>query len=460
MRRRHQKKGSFGKIMLLLLLLGIIGGAVYLYNSSMFEQKNPQIHMANELFWNLKKPIPITISDESGVKFVRATLSDGTNTMVLSNEVFKLPQRKVSILANFPRTTFFNPKSNLTLNVETFDNSKWNFFMGNKSKKSIAIKLDTTKPELYIVNNSYSIVRGGAGTVVFKAGDDNLDKIYIKTDAGDVFKPQPFYKDGYYISFVAWRHNQKDFSAHIVAVDKAGNETKERVKFYLLGKRYRTSKIPIKNKFIDGKVTELAKIYSKQDVNSMSKQEKFKFTNETLRNENEEQIKTITSKVPKDMISNFHLFPFYPLKNAARVASFGDHRYYRYKNDIISESYHLGLDLASTSMANIVASNSGTVVFAKDNGIYGNNLIISHGMGVYSLYAHCSNFKVSLNDKVKRGEIIARTGLTGLVLGDHLHFGIIVQGQPVRPEEWMDPKWFIDNVTMVIKDAKKIINRK
>ncbi len=460
MRRRNQKKGSFGKIVLLLIILGLIGGFVYLYNSAMFEQKKPQIHMKNTMFWNLKKPIPIAISDESGVKFARVTLSDGTNTMVLSNEEFSLPQKKVSILVNFPRTAFFNSKSNLTLNIETIDNSRWNFFMGNESKKSISVKLDTKKPKLYIVNNSYSIVRGGTGTVIFKADDENLDELYIKTDAGDKFKPQPFYKDGYYISFVVWKHNQKRFSADVIAVDKAGNESKERIKFYLLGKKYRTSTIKASDNFINGKVTELAKIYSNDDVNAMKNDERFKFTNETLRNDNENTIKKITSKVSQEKIKNFHLFPFYPLKNAAAVASFGDHRYYKYKNNIISESYHLGLDLASTKMANIISSNKGEVVFARENGIYGNNLIISHGLGVYSLYAHCSNFKVSLNDKIKRGEVIARTGITGLVLGDHLHFGILVQGQAVRPEEWMDPKWFIDNVTMVIKDAKKIINHK
>lgn len=458
--RRRDKKGSFGKSLVFLLLLIFLGGLVYLYNSSMFEQKKPIIKMEDTLFWNLKKPIPITVSDESGVKFVRVTITDGSNTMVLANEVFKLPQQKVSILANFPKTAFFNKKSKLMLNIEASDNSKWNFFMGNEAKKNIPIKLDTKKPELYILTNSYSIVRGGSATVVFKAYDENLDKLYIKTNSGDIFKPEPFYKDGYYISLVAWEHNKKHFEAQIIASDKAGNEVTQRVKFYLLSKKYKSSTINATDKFINGKVRELAKLYSKKDVDSMEKAEMFKFINEKLRDGNEEKIKNITSIVSDNKTTNFHLFPFYPLKNAAAVASFGDHRYYKYNGDKISESYHVGLDLASTAMANIVSSNRGTVVMASENGIYGNNLIISHGLGLYTLYAHCTSFKVSLGDHVRRGEVIATTGTTGLALGDHLHFGVLVQGIAVRPEEWMDPKWFIDNVALVIKDAKKIIDRK
>ena len=67
-------------------------------------------------------------------------------------------------------------------------------------------------------------------------------------------------------------------------------------------------------------------------------------------------------------------------------------------------------------------------MFAKYNGIYGNNIIISHGLGVYSLYGHCSSMLVDEGEKIKAEQVIAKSGMTGLALGDHLHFGILVQG--------------------------------
>ena len=59
---------------------------------------------------------------------------------------------------------------------------------------------------------------------------------------------------------------------------------------------------------------------------------------------------------------------------------------------------------------------------------------------------------------VKPGDIIANTGKSGLAFGDHLHFGILVQGVEVRPEEWMDKKWLNDNIYEIIKSAKKVMD--
>lgn len=110
-------------------------------------------------------------------------------------------------------------------------------------------------------------------------------------------------------------------------------------------------------------------------------------------------------------------------------------------------------------MANIVSTNNAVVAFADKNGIYGNNLILYHGLGLYTLYAHCSAFKVQKGDMVTSKEVVANTGKSGLALGDHLHFGILVQGVEVRPEEWMDAKWMKDNIFDILNNSKKMINK-
>jgi murein DD-endopeptidase MepM/ murein hydrolase activator NlpD len=214
----------------------------------------------------------------------------------------------------------------------------------------------------------------------------------------------------------------------------------------------------LSDRFLKGKIATLAAEYPEtQGVEDPIEQ--FKIINEQVRANNEKVIHTVTAKVSNEMISEFSLKPFYPLKNGQKVASFGDHRLYYYDNQKVSESYHLGLDLASVKMAEIKSQNHGVTVFAEENGIYGNLPIIHHGMGLYTIYGHCSSLKVAPGDVVKPSQQIANTGLSGYAMGDHLHFGILVQGVEVRPEEWMDEEWIRLNITDVMKNAKKLIGR-
>lgn len=170
-------------------------------------------------------------------------------------------------------------------------------------------------------------------------------------------------------------------------------------------------------------------------------------------------IHDITSFVSDEMISDFKMNKMYPLKNAQVVASFGDHRKYSYRGDYISESHHLGLDLASNAMAKIKPQNGGEVVYSDYNGIYGNMPIIHHGLGLYTLYGHCASVNINSGDEVIAKSYIANTGKSGYAMGDHLHFGVLVQGIEVRPAEWMDKTWIKLNITNIIKNAKEIINR-
>ncbi len=179
-----------------------------------------------------------------------------------------------------------------------------------------------------------------------------------------------------------------------------------------------------------------------------------------MRLKNEDLIHDLSKHVSNEMLDSWKIKKFYPLRNGKKVASFGDHRYYYYgsKDNIVSESYHVGYDLASNSMADIKASNPGKVVFADDNGIYGNMPLIDHGLGLYTLYGHCSQLMVNEGDEVHTGQTIAKTGMTGLAMGDHLHFGMLVQGIEVRPVEWFDQSWINKFVNNVFKQADEIIS--
>lgn len=145
--------------------------------------------------------------------------------------------------------------------------------------------------------------------------------------------------------------------------------------------------------------------------------------------------------------------PFVQLGNSKVEAAFADHRTYVYKGKEVDQQVHLGFDLAVTSRVAIVAANAGTVLNASWLGIYGNCVIIDHGMGVQSLYGHLSSFDVKVGDTVTRGQTVGRSGMTGLAGGDHLHFTMLVNGQMVNPVEWWDPHWIDDRVKRKLGEA-------
>ncbi len=94
---------------------------------------------------------------------------------------------------------------------------------------------------------------------------------------------------------------------------------------------------------------------------------------------------------------------------------------------------HNGIDIGATTGAPIVAANSGTVITASYVGTYGNVVMIDHGGGVVTNYAHGSKILVEVGQVVERGEVIMEAGSTGLSTGPHLHFEIKVNGTFVNP---------------------------
>ncbi|MDR1461069.1 MAG: M23 family metallopeptidase [Campylobacteraceae bacterium] len=452
MRKRVNKNRSI-TIFAVLIVIAILA---FIYNSAMFERNMPDIVLDEQIYWNLKNPIQAKVKDDSGIERVLVQISDGENNITLINDKYSGSEREIDFNISFPKTGFFSKKNQYYLTFEVVDKSLWNFFMGNRIQKVYSVTIDTKQPNVYTVANSYKVTKGGSGVVIFKADDENLKDVYIQTNYGKRFKVAPFNKKGYYIAFVAWPVNQKNFSAEIVAEDLAGNVAKNRIKYFLQDKNYKVSKITLSDNFLSNSVYPLAEEFDYENTKDLLALERFVFINEKIRNESLFTIQNITSAVNYN--KPFRLKSFFPLKNGAVVAGYGDFRIYEYNKSQVSQSYHLGLDMASTAEAEIVLSNSGTIAFADENGIYGKMILIDHGLGLYSLYAHCSELSVNAGDEIINGQVIGRTGKTGFVFGDHLHFGVVVQGVEVRPEEWMDEKWLKENVFDLVDNANKIIN--
>ena len=125
-------------------------------------------------------------------------------------------------------------------------------------------------------------------------------------------------------------------------------------------------------------------------------------------------------------------------------------RQYQYKSKAVSQQVHLGIDIAGVNNTEILAANHGKVIFVGEIGIYGNVIILDHGYGLHTLYGHLSQTDVRENDYVRKGDVIALSGESGLVFGDHLHFEVRVNGVPVNPIEWFDEVWVKNNIELYL----------
>lgn len=118
---------------------------------------------------------------------------------------------------------------------------------------------------------------------------------------------------------------------------------------------------------------------------------------------------------------------------------------------------HTGMDIGAPLGTNFLAANDGVVIKAGYNSAYGNMVMIDHGGGVVTLYAHGSSIEVSEGDIVRQGQTVLKVGMTGYATGPHAHFEIIINGQYLNPADYISPdngeitnNKNIENVTVVL----------
>ena len=452
-----KKKNSFIKFIFLVIFLGVIIGGGFIFISPAFEKQPPKIEFKNNGFWNLRDKLNITLSDETGIKYYKITFIDGKKQIILDEKILDGTNKQLQLQISAPKLDMFYKGKNVKIKIEAVDNSKWNFLNGNNIAKTYKIIIDRKRPVANVISNSRYISYGGSAVAIVKVQDKNLDKAYITFNDKVKFKLTPFYKDNYYIALIAWPVTiaYEDFDeVKLIAIDKALNKTVSKIPFYIQNKRVKKDNIKISQKFIKNVSTNVLEQMGLDIPEDLK--DRFLAQNKVLRASNVATLRKVALKnMGNERVDNFNIYRFKRLRGSRTAAGFAELRSYYFDGEKIDEEWHLGMDWASVKHAPIKVSNKGKVIFNSYLGIYGNTIIIDHGMGLCSLYAHTTDQYVNIGDNVRANQKIATTGTTGAVMGDHLHFGILVQGIEVNPIEWLDRHWIKTRILDVIKSAKK-----
>ncbi len=330
----------------------------------------------------------------------------------------------------------------------------WN--KGNIAYTEEKVFIDSSPPRVQVLTRRHNIERGGSALVIYKLFENNITS---GVKVGDNFFPGHsglFENENIYAAFFALNHMQgAGTPISIMAEDLAGNVTQREFYHYIRDKKFRKDTLNISKGFLEKKIPDFD-VGTQESRFASSKNpllEKFLYINNTIRKKNAEVILSVPSGTENKKLWNGR---FLRMRNAAKRAGFADRRTYKNEGKEIDKAVHLGIDLASTSNVPIRAANSGRVVFSQFIGIYGNTVIIDHGFGLCSLYAHLNQSSVAIGDLVEKGQEIGFSGLTGLAGGDHLHFSMIVHNVFVNPVEWWDDAWIKNNITSKIDAVSQL----
>ena len=416
-----RKKNFFSTILSLLILIALIACGYIFFK----DMDGPSIAIVPDTGRvSPHTPLQITLADPSNIRSISVGVRRNNVVTPIFQRHFEeyLPQRTVEVsLKNAASLAGFG--------------------QGNTRTEVLAMRLDTQPPRISVKTLPPSVRRGGAAAIRYTI-DEQVTQSGVLV-AG-YFVPGFLQKDGSYICFFPFPYTMTAVeyknAVELTATDMAGNVTRSRLGLLAYERNFKSDTISISDNFLASVNSKLGYLAP----NAANQLEGYLYINNQVRAANVETLRALRKDTAAAMLWDGM---FQRLPRSAARAGFGDHRYFTYQGKQVGESYHLGFDLASVRNAEVPAANNGRVVFTGELGIYGNLVVIDHGLGLMSLYSHLSEIHVKVGDVVQKGAIIAKTGSTGLAFGDHLHFGILVGGVEVTPLEWLDPQWIKGNIT-------------
>lgn len=427
---------GIGLAVIVLVALATWQGMIY------FEGKKPAIILQDDVrYVGSKTTLSVTFSDEGrGLKQVVAFVEQNDERQFLGGMNFPTPgERRRTLNLDFDQAQSVLKEGPARLVFSALDHS----LRKNETTLVIDVEIDRTPPRISTLTSAHYINPGGSCLVVYQLSEP-VDKTGVLVN--DVFYPgypynveenQPRYAVLFGIPLNA---SKDDRRLGITARDKAGNETYNTFPHHIRSSRFRERTLVLDDNFLENVVPEFQSAIPR--LRDQKPIDAFIYINDVIRNENDNKIKEICSKSePRKLWDGRFL-----RMSGSPMAGFGDFRTYIYNGEPVATSLHEGVDIASTVNAVVKAANNGKVVYTGYLGIYGNMVIIDHGLGLFSQYAHLSSIDVAEGASVMKGEPIGRTGATGLAGGDHLHFGIYLARQFVNPVEWWDQGWIEDNI--------------
>ncbi len=310
-------------------------------------------------------------------------------------------------------------------------------------------------PTIQVLSSPNYVRQGGSGAVAFRVSDSAV-RAGVRVGEHDLraFPASSGVKGVHFALYGVPFDHGSDRDLRLFAEDEAGNRAEASFVDRFKARPPRRDRIGLGDAFLERVVPAIVAQTPELD-GSGSLLEQYQRINGELRVHNRAKIAELSSESGPERLWDGR---FLQMANSARKAGYGETRDYTYKGRRVDVQTHLGIDLASVARAPVEAPNHGRVLFADFLGIYGNCLVIDHGQGLVSVLAHLSRIDAAPGQIVEKGEIVGRSGRTGLAGGDHLHLGLFIQGVAVDPIEWFDSTWIRNRIDATLAGYESSAN--
>lgn len=440
----RRKSRSFITYSIVVIMLGLLGFGAFMFLNDL---DGPVIAMTPDTGRvSPSQEITLTLTDAvSNIKSVVVMVRKSSGAVTVLDRTFASASPRQTISFNLKDAGLRD--GNFELEIKARDTAMAGFGRGNTTTRNWAMRLDTQPPRVSVRSTSPSLRRGSITAVAYSVSEDVLK---TGVQVGDLFFPGYKQPNGLYYSFIVFplTMTPAQYTPEIMAQDLAGNESRGRLTVHAQERTYRSDIMNISDKFLNDKFPVLQKIVP----DASTPLDAYVRVNQETRLQNEAVLRELAKQSAPTMLWSG---TFARLPNSAVMAQYGDNRTYKHNGQTIDQQTHMGLDLASVAKAMVPAANSGRVVFADDLGIFGNAVVIDHGLGLMTIYSHLSEIMTNVGNNVSRGDTVGRTGTTGLAGGDHLHFGVLLGGIQAQPVDWYDKNWIKNTITDRLAAASK-----
>jgi len=399
--------------------LGVIIAGVYLAVSR-FEGRAPTLALDLETpLIGAERKIQVAAADSrSGLKRVWVGILQNGKELALLERDFpaagilgKGARQRATITVTVVPEALGLEDGKALLRAVAVDGSWRGWGKGNRAYLEQEVVIDTTTPRISVLSRAHNINPGGAGVVVYRLSE-TCRRSGVRVN--ELFYPGAVME----------------------------NKSQAGFQHYIRGKAFKQDTIRLSDRFFNWKMPEFEDQIPASAKSSLLDQ--FLYVNQTIRRENKKTLDQVTQTFEKSLLWEG---PFGRLPASAPRAAFADQRRYVYQGKTVDQQVHMGVDLASVAQSPVPAANRGRVVFAGYLGIYGNTIVLDHGLGLFSMYAHLNRFSTEVGQMVVKDDIIGHTGVSGLAGGDHLHYSMLVHQTFVNPIEWWDADWIRNNVS-------------